>query len=670
LTLILSIVTSLNFSSTNRDDTIYANGTNDTLFSSRDIRSVNTSPVNFQKEEIYQIVNNSHRESHSYKIGFVEPVFTYAAYQNNSFYNFYSKYQHVKPSGSVTSDIFLLKDRKIPSGPYTLYNDKPGDKPSIQYRTYFLALQERVRQTLPGALIDNITDVDVHRGLIFNSTNESNAYDILFLFHNEYVTHEEYNNLKHFVKDGGTIVFTDANMLYVEVEYDIKNNSVTLVKGHRWAFNGEVAQRSVYERWQNETREWIGSNFMYMKPAQVDVDFVNLPFDYKHSEEQYITNKNANILHNYGIYDPRDNKFNLTVATYEKAYGKGKVIMIGLYGHTIAGKPGFDDFLNFFGYLIIPHSLDHATLYRLVDGTKEIPLHWVFKKSGLISTVEVNKRSHIVKLVLERPSLGANTLTVALPRSIVNPTPVNQFQSVSEAYTVLANDKMIEFDYFVSDSETGFEIHLPPDTDEIQIIYTLPQFSFEAPQDVLVEAKGEFTPVTLGHPNTGCSNPNTSLCDDVIINNNAPSLFPIGTSYIRWTATDSDSAAYVKDTQKVLVYDDTPPNVTLSSPLPESYALTNFSGPFKLQGKAYDSTGIKKVEAFVYVVPFDGLYPYKTARPVHDGNWSSWSISLIPDDIGKLDNDNSTEIGLVIRATDKADNKSWNKTKYFVDKQK
>jgi hypothetical protein len=143
-------------------------------------------------------------------------------------------------------------------------------------------------------------------------------------------------------------------------------------------------------------------------------------------------------------------------------------------------------------------------------------------------------------------------------------------------------------------------------------------------------------------------------------------LFPLGTSYVKWMATDSDSAAYVKDTQKVLVYDDIAPNVTLSSPLPESNTLTNFLGPFTVQGMAYDSTGIKKVEAFVYIVPFDGLYPYKTAQPKHDGNWLSWSIVLKPDDSGKIDN--STEIGLVIRATDKADNKSWNKTKYFVDK--
>ena len=49
-------------------------------------------------------------------------------------------------------------------------------------------------------LVTNITDVDVHDGKIFQ-TNGSNAYDILFLFNNEYVTDPEYNNLRQFVSN-------------------------------------------------------------------------------------------------------------------------------------------------------------------------------------------------------------------------------------------------------------------------------------------------------------------------------------------------------------------------------------------------------------------------------------------------------------------------------------
>ena len=49
-------------------------------------------------------------------------------------------------------------------------------------------------------LVTNITDVDVHEGKIFQ-TNGSNAYDILFLFNNEYVADPEYNNLRQFVSN-------------------------------------------------------------------------------------------------------------------------------------------------------------------------------------------------------------------------------------------------------------------------------------------------------------------------------------------------------------------------------------------------------------------------------------------------------------------------------------
>ena len=69
--------------------------------------------------------------------------------------------------------------------------------------------------------------------------NKTNAYDILLLFHNEYVTQDEYNNLKQFVSKGGTIVFIDSNIFYAQVRYDKDNRTVTLVKGHNWQFDGK-----------------------------------------------------------------------------------------------------------------------------------------------------------------------------------------------------------------------------------------------------------------------------------------------------------------------------------------------------------------------------------------------------------------------------------------------
>ena len=102
--------------------------------------------------------------------------------------------------------------------------------------------------------------MDVHQGKIFQ-TDGSNAYDVLFLFHNEYATQSEYNNLRQFVSNGGTIVFTEANALFAEVSYNKANDSITLVKGHYWMFDGKGATPSVGERWLNENKEWMGSNF-------------------------------------------------------------------------------------------------------------------------------------------------------------------------------------------------------------------------------------------------------------------------------------------------------------------------------------------------------------------------------------------------------------------------
>src|SRR5689334_5013513 len=39
------------------------------------------------------------------KVAFVRPVFTYAAYELNGFYNFYTKYRHVTPGTNVTTDL-------------------------------------------------------------------------------------------------------------------------------------------------------------------------------------------------------------------------------------------------------------------------------------------------------------------------------------------------------------------------------------------------------------------------------------------------------------------------------------------------------------------------------------------------------------------------------------
>src|SRR2546429_2051459 len=92
-----------------------------------------------------------------------------------------------------------------------------------------------------------------------------------------------------------TMIVLDGNVFYAEVKYDRYTNTITLVKGHSWAFNGKSAWKSVAERWDKETSQWVGSNYLCYS---CQIAFANDPFEYKHHEEQYITNPNDKILMN------------------------------------------------------------------------------------------------------------------------------------------------------------------------------------------------------------------------------------------------------------------------------------------------------------------------------------------------------------------------------------
>jgi hypothetical protein len=290
------------------------------------------------------------------RIAFVEPTFTYAAYRNGSFYNFYNKYSISDTSKkTITTDLNLLENRPIPHGPFP-YFAHPTQKPDIPYISYFKILLQHVKNNDP--LVTNITDVDVHQGKIFQ-TDGRNAYDVLFLFHNEYATQSEYNNLRQFVSNGGTVVFTEANALLAEVSYNKTNDSITLVKGHYWMFDGKGATPSVSERWLNENKEWTGSNFLDVPSigSSSHVYFRNNPFNYTHTEEQYVTNPHAKILLDYQAYNLPPKYFNATVATYKMNYGRGQVINLGIWGHILVNNKAF---LNYFDNVILPLALDPA----------------------------------------------------------------------------------------------------------------------------------------------------------------------------------------------------------------------------------------------------------------------------------------------------------------------
>ena len=236
---------------------------------------------------------------------------------------------------------------------------------------FWVPFIDHVKQVVPNAIVTVMRDEDVHDGHIFYKTNTTNAFHILFLLHNEYVTQQEYDNLKQFVKNGGTIVFIDANVFRGEVSYDRDAHTISLVKGHDWQFDGNVASRSVPERWYNDTKDCVGSNYL---DIDANVTFTNNPFNYTHFEEQFVNNPNAKILEDYGIKFPKEfmqlyltkEKLpaelqredipieNIRVATYSLDYGKGEVIMLGLPGRLLADN---QDFMKFFDNRFLPDAL-------------------------------------------------------------------------------------------------------------------------------------------------------------------------------------------------------------------------------------------------------------------------------------------------------------------------
>ncbi len=266
------------------------------------------------------------------KIGLVKPTFTDAAY-NNKFYPFFVKYTHVSSNINVTKDLNLLNSK--------VSNRQGG----TQHNVFALVhLIKEINGLSNQTQVKVITDTEVDKGKIFDNLHQLNLFDILILGHQEYVTQQEYSNLKQFVSNGGKMIVLDANVFYAEVKYFGNNNTISLVKGHGWAYNGKTAWKSIGERWKDETKDWVGSNYLCYECIKT---FRNNPFDYSPHEEQYITNPKDVILLNYNPIElPSAPKSNIAISTYELSYGKGKVIALGIYSDDIIQNVNFDKYFT------------------------------------------------------------------------------------------------------------------------------------------------------------------------------------------------------------------------------------------------------------------------------------------------------------------------------------
>jgi hypothetical protein len=169
------------------------------------------------------------------RIALIKPTFTAAAYANG-FYKFYKLYNSTPVGKNVSTDLILLS---VPVN--------ASWYPSLPYVFSMLKLLNDIKSVSPDSNI-TLYDDAADNGFMFTK-NGSNAFDLVILGHQEYVTQKEYDNLKRFVANGGTMLILDGNVFYAEVKYDHQKDMVSLVKGHYWAFNGRTAWKSVAERW-------------------------------------------------------------------------------------------------------------------------------------------------------------------------------------------------------------------------------------------------------------------------------------------------------------------------------------------------------------------------------------------------------------------------------------
>jgi hypothetical protein len=286
------------------------------------------------RSEISTPENNTHKDEFGkgVDIALVKPTFTAAAY-DNSFYTFYRIYSNVPAGTNVTTGLNLLS---------TKVTNKTTASVSSAYTMIYLL--NNLNWLTPKSNITVLTDADVDGGSIFMK-NESNAYDVIILGHQEYVTQQEYDNLKRFVSNGGTMIILDGNVFYAEVKYCRNTQMITLAKGHGWAFNGKSAWKSIGERWADETSRWVGSNYLcYQCVARFAYD----PFRYTTHEEQYVTNPRDIILLDYNASLPKNyvSSVKHVVATYELNYQRGKVIALGIYSDDIIANGKFDRYLD------------------------------------------------------------------------------------------------------------------------------------------------------------------------------------------------------------------------------------------------------------------------------------------------------------------------------------
>ena len=144
-----------------------------------------------------------------------------------------------------------------PFGFYDYYNERCGE----QCLTTKIVSEDKLdyKSSANGVKIlnllgyDSISDLELHK-----NPNILNDYKKIIVLHNEYVSKIMFDALTLHKN----VVFLYPNALYAEIEIDISNNQITLIRGHGFptedvdnGFNWEYDNTRPYE-FDNECNDW------------------------------------------------------------------------------------------------------------------------------------------------------------------------------------------------------------------------------------------------------------------------------------------------------------------------------------------------------------------------------------------------------------------------------
>ena len=135
------------------------------------------------------------------------PTFTASAYSEPGFYTFYRGECDTELHGMLFRDSDCLTVEIL-------------SKDNLQYSSSSNAVQ-----ILELLGYESITDMELH-------TNPSilNEYDKIIVLHNEYVSKIMFDA----ITSHNNVIFLYPNALYAEVQVDIINNTITLIRGHNY----------------------------------------------------------------------------------------------------------------------------------------------------------------------------------------------------------------------------------------------------------------------------------------------------------------------------------------------------------------------------------------------------------------------------------------------------